>query len=216
MRARDLHGAALRRHRQTSESNDHADPNAPRPRHRPACPDRRRAGAGGNAAGPGLCHDRRCRSRHAAGLGPKERGNQTIASPVQEAYPAEAVGDGNTAGGYNQSRWAEDWTRYRDPAKRNDPLDRLKFIPFDANGNVYLTLSGELRLRVNQTTNPNLRDAEAQRQDITRIVGGADLHLGRMSACSASWPMPVLPAATWARSRRRCATTWSCSNRSST
>ena len=111
-------------------------------------------------------------------LGPKERGNQTIASPVQEAYPADAVGDGNTAGGYNQSRWAEDWTRYRNPAKRDDPLDRLKFIPFDANGNIYLTLSGELRFRVNQTTNPNLRDAEAQRQDITRIVGGADLHLG--------------------------------------
>ncbi len=31
---------------------------------------------------------------------------------------------------------------------------------------------------MNQTTNPNLRETEAQRQDINRIVGGVDLHLG--------------------------------------
>ena len=81
-------------------------------------------------------------------------------------------------GGYNQSRWVEDWRRYRDPKKRDDILDRLKFIPLDGKGDIYLTLSGELRFRVNETTNPNLRAGEAQRQDITRIVGGADLHLG--------------------------------------
>ena len=111
-------------------------------------------------------------------LPPKERGNQVPASPVSEAYPAEAIGDGVTSGGYNQSRWVEDWRRYRDPKKRDDILDRLKFIPLDGTGDIYLTLSGELRFRVNETTNPNLRAGEAQRQDITRIVGGADLHLG--------------------------------------
>ncbi len=96
---------------------------------------------------------------------------------VANEYPAEASGDGASAGGYNQSRWAEDWTKYRDPKKRDDVLDRLKYIPI-AGDDVYLTLSGEFRLRVNHTTNPNLRDREAQRQDINRIVGGADLHLG--------------------------------------
>ncbi|MCE3543338.1 hypothetical protein LXJ56_24465, partial [Escherichia coli] len=65
------------------------------------------------------------------------------------------------------------------PAKRDDPLDRLKFIPITSDGDVYLTLSGELRLRVNETTNPNLRESEAQRQDIVRLVGGGDLHIGK-------------------------------------
>lgn len=94
------------------------------------------------------------------------------------AYPQAFNGDGAVTGGYSLSRWAEDWTSMADPAKRDDPLDRLKYIPLDSDGDVYLTLSGELRLRVNQTTNPNLREAEAQRQDINRIVGGADLHIG--------------------------------------
>ncbi len=103
-----------------------------------------------------------------------DRGN---ARPAAQEYPSAGVGDGVTAGGYNQSRWAEDWTKYRDPKKRDDVLDRLKYIPIGGD-DVYLTLSGEFRYRVNLTTNPNLRDREAQRQDINRIVGGADLHLG--------------------------------------
>ncbi|KQN72067.1 alginate export family protein [Sphingomonas sp. Leaf62] len=99
------------------------------------------------------------------------------ARPVAQEYPSTGVGDGITAGGYNQSRWAEDWSKYRDPKKREDILDKLKYIPI-AGDDVYLTLSGEFRARVNLTTNPNLRDREAQRQDIFRVVGGADLHLG--------------------------------------
>lgn len=103
-----------------------------------------------------------------------DRGN---ARPIAQEYPTAGVGDGVTAGGYNQSRWAEDWTKFRDPKKRDDILDRLKYIPIGGD-DVYLTLSGEFRARVNLTTNPNLRDREAQRQDIFRVVGGADLHLG--------------------------------------
>lgn len=100
------------------------------------------------------------------------------AKPAVVGYPAAAAGDGATVAGYNLSRWAEDWRGYRDPAKRDDPIDRLKFLPLAADGDVYLTLSGEARLRVNHTTNPNLREARAQRQDISRFVAGADLHLG--------------------------------------
>lgn len=93
-------------------------------------------------------------------------------------YPASYNGDGAVTGGYSLSRWAEDWTSMRDAKKRDDLLDRLKYLPLDEDGDIYLTLSGELRLRVNETTNPNLREADAQRQDITRIVAGADLHVG--------------------------------------
>lgn len=106
-----------------------------------------------------------------------ERARQSLAAPLSESYPVEAVGDGVTAGGYNQSRWVEDWRRMRDPAKRRDLFDRLKYIPLGGD-DIYLTLSGEARVRVNLTTNPDLRDREAQRQDIDRLVAGADLHLG--------------------------------------
>lgn len=94
------------------------------------------------------------------------------------SYPLASNGDGASVGSYSVSRWAEDWQVMRDPAKRDDPFDRLKFIPIDDDGDVYLTLSGEVRLRVNLTTNPNLREAGHQRQDIHRITGGADLHVG--------------------------------------
>ncbi|MFV0622601.1 alginate export family protein [Sphingomonas sp. ac-8] len=112
-------------------------------------------------------------------VAPVEAGEtRNPATPTVTAYPSAAAGDGPTTAGYNLSRWAEDWRAYRDPAKRDDPLDRLKYLPIDSDGDVYLTLSGELRLRVNETTNPNLRESPAQRQDINRIVAGADLHVG--------------------------------------
>ncbi|WP_448663163.1 alginate export family protein [Sphingomonas sp. CJ20] len=102
-----------------------------------------------------------------------------VAQGVQTAgYPSAAAGDGATTGGYNLSRWAEDWRALCDPAKRDDPIDALKCLPLTPSGDVYVTLSGEARLRVNHTTNPNLRDSRAQRQDIFRLVGGADLHIG--------------------------------------
>ncbi|MEG3168112.1 alginate export family protein [Sphingomonas sp. LB3N6] len=110
--------------------------------------------------------------------GPIDRPRQTLAAPLSEAYPLEGAGDGVTTSGFNQSRWVEDWSRLRDPKKRKGPFDRLKFIPFDKAGDIYLTLSGEFRQRTNVTTNPDLRETEHQRQDFTRIVGGADLHIG--------------------------------------
>ena len=114
-----------------------------------------------------------------ANPGAKDVSSTAEASPIAESYPNAAIGDGATAGGYNQSRWAEDWSKLRDPKKRKDIVDQLKFISIAGDGDVYLTLSGEARLRVNETTNPNLRDAEAQRQDILRLFGGADLHVGK-------------------------------------
>jgi len=110
---------------------------------------------------------------------PSEAGStRNPANPVVTAHPSAAAGDGASVGGYNLSRWAEDWRAMRDPAKRDDPIDRLKFLPLDDDGDVYLTLSGEARLRVNMTSNPNLREAPHQRQDIRRLFAGADLHVG--------------------------------------
>ncbi|WP_459774285.1 alginate export family protein [Asaia astilbis] len=101
------------------------------------------------------------------------------AEPAVSAYPAPAAGDGVTTAGYNLSRWAEDWTMMREAKKRRDVLDRLKFIPLNARQTIYLTFSGEMRLRLNQTSNPNLGKGPLQRQEIMRLVGGADLHITR-------------------------------------
>lgn len=101
------------------------------------------------------------------------------ATPFASLYPATAIGDSPLINGYSLSRWTEDWRGMADKARRDDPLDRLKFIPLDSDGDVYLTFSGEVRLRVNHTTNPGLREAPAQRQDINRLIAGTDLHIGR-------------------------------------
>ncbi len=108
---------------------------------------------------------------------PTEGGTKSVVSR-DSGYPAEAEGYGATTGGYNISRWAEDWTKYKDPAKRDDFFDSLKYISISDEDNVYLTLSGEIRARVNSTSNPGLVEADAQRLDILRLVAGADLHLG--------------------------------------
>ena len=102
----------------------------------------------------------------------------TRATPIATVYPAEAAGDGAVSAGYAIARWAEDWTRYSDPALRDDPLDRLKFIPVGGRDDVYLTLSGEIRGRVDMVTNPGARDAEKIRQRELRLFAGGDLHLG--------------------------------------
>ncbi|GBQ98333.1 alginate export family protein [Asaia lannensis] len=101
------------------------------------------------------------------------------AEPAVTTYPSPAAGDGLTTSGYNLSRWAEDWRKMRDPKNRRDFLDRLKFVPLTPSQSVYLTFSGEMRLRLNQTSNPNLKKGPLQRQDIMRLVSGADLHITR-------------------------------------
>ncbi|MES2339132.1 MAG: alginate export family protein [Pseudomonadota bacterium] len=112
-----------------------------------------------------------------AAIGQVAAPSSAPATPAVTTYPMAADGDGSTRN-YALSRWAEDWRRMRDPKNRDDILDRLKFLPIDGDGDVYVTLSGEARLRVNHTTNPNLRNARAQRQDINRLVAGADVHVG--------------------------------------
>ena len=109
----------------------------------------------------------------------QEPGDKAPATPIATtSYPSAGIGEGIPQGKYNVSRWAEDWSAMRDPAKRDDPLDRLKYLPLTEDGDVYLTLSGEFRYRVQATTNPDLRDREAQRQERYRLFAGADLHLG--------------------------------------
>lgn len=96
-------------------------------------------------------------------------------------YPRQADGHGIKLAGYNVSRWAEDWRGMGDPKKRDDLLDRLKYLPIDQDGDIYVTLSGEARLRMNYTSHPGLRDVGHRREDQLRLIAGADVHAGPLS-----------------------------------
>ncbi|WP_448663520.1 alginate export family protein [Sphingomonas sp. CJ20] len=100
------------------------------------------------------------------------------ANPAIRTYPRQADGHGVKLSGYNPSRWAEDWTVMRNPKKRDDFLDRLKYLPINAKGDIYVTLSGEARVRTTLTSNPSLTDSPYRREDMLRLVGGADVHVG--------------------------------------
>ena len=74
-----------------------------------------------------------------------------------------------------------------DPAKRDDPLDRLKYIPLDDDGDIYLTLSGELRLRVNKA--PGVRVFLISQDETATIIsatasGTASITMAKQPACS--------------------------------
>src|SRR5580704_15826717 len=49
-------------------------------------------------------------------------------------------------------RYEEDYSYLRDPALSADFFDPLKFIPFDPDGDIYLTLNGETRFRYDNTS----------------------------------------------------------------
>ncbi len=99
-------------------------------------------------------------------------------SPATFTYPTQADGFGIKLGGYNTSRWAEDWRSMRNPKKRDDLLDRLKYLPIDADGRAYVTLSGEIRLRENYVSQPGLAAGAHRQEQLLRIFAGADVHVG--------------------------------------
>lgn len=77
-------------------------------------------------------------------------------------------------------RYDESYGYLRDPARRSDPLDALKFIPLNTNGDSYLTLGGEIRERYEVFSNYNWGKGP-QTDDgylLQRYMVHADLHLG--------------------------------------
>jgi hypothetical protein len=115
------------------------------------------------------------------GLPSNEQPDVTPAAQVAPSatYPEAAAGYGAKAGpAFYLARWAEDWSSMRDPAKRTGPFDALKFIPLDGDGDVYLTLSDEQRLRHDTITSPGLRAGKDTNALLLRNFVGADLHVG--------------------------------------
>lgn len=82
---------------------------------------------------------------------------------------------------YSNVRWAEDWSRLRNDKNRNKSLEALKFIPFNKDETVYMTLSANFENRNFYDQKAGLgtvRKSPAYRNTL-RWSAGADLHLGK-------------------------------------
>ncbi len=83
---------------------------------------------------------------------------------------------------YNILRYEEDYSYLRDPGKRTDYLDPLKFMPLNADGRVYLTLGGDMRQRFEHYSGSGIGngsvDGKADSYYLARYLLHADLHVG--------------------------------------
>ena len=81
---------------------------------------------------------------------------------------------------YQRLRYDEDYLYLRDPGKRADAWDPIKYIPLNSAGDRYLSLGGEVRERYELYNNDRWNPA-APDQDgflLQRYLLHADLHLG--------------------------------------
>jgi hypothetical protein len=112
-----------------------------------------------------------------------------IASPwdvwdAVNGLSGQVAGGWGPGGVYADSRWSEDYSYLRNPALvskvKPDFFDPLKFIPLDPAKNIYITFSGEARLKDYYENEANLGRTKPinQNRNILRTVLGADLHIG--------------------------------------
>ncbi|GAB30217.1 hypothetical protein APS_0819 [Acetobacter pasteurianus subsp. pasteurianus LMG 1262 = NBRC 106471] len=98
---------------------------------------------------------------------------------VFNANTGAAAGFG-TVGYYAVSRWAEDWSSLRDKRNRLDAMDALKYIPFNQEGDIYLSFSGNFRQHnfYDQRAGFGTTKKDPAYRNNFRWNLGADLHLG--------------------------------------
>ena len=81
---------------------------------------------------------------------------------------------------YNSSRYLEDYRYLKDPDQRRDFWDRLKYIPLNDPGSVYLSFGGETRQHYESIRNENWGATVEDNNGwyLQRYLLHADLHLG--------------------------------------
>ena len=103
---------------------------------------------------------------------------QATTSPA--VSPTPGTGAGPQAPQYTPVRWNEDYLYLRDPARRTDLFDPIKYIPLNDEGDWYLSLGGQARYRYEWFENANFG---AGPQDdngfhLLRVMGHVDAHFG--------------------------------------
>ena len=81
---------------------------------------------------------------------------------------------------FKQLRYDENYAYLKNPALRSDYLDWVKFIPLTTNGQLYLTLGGEIRQRYEYYHNSDWGDGPQDDNGylLQRYMVHADVHLG--------------------------------------
>jgi hypothetical protein len=96
-----------------------------------------------------------------------------------------ARGDGNPPSAtlppaYTYLRYDENYSYLKNPEASTDFLDPIKYIPFNEQGDIYLTLGGQVRDRYeyfqNNTFGSGTQDKDGY--NLVRVLLNADLHLG--------------------------------------
>lgn len=95
---------------------------------------------------------------------------------AQQATPAEA----ECPQPYRLLRFDEDYSYLRDPSKKKEFFDDLKFIPLEESGDYFLTLGGEIRQRYELYHNFNWGKAPPDHNGylLERYMAHFDLHAG--------------------------------------
>ena len=109
------------------------------------------------------------------------RGASSTTAPAAGAAAAPQPGTGlEPPPPYTSVRWNENYTYLRDPAKRTDPWDPVKYVPLNTAGDWYLSLGAQARYRY-ELFNNNTFGAGPQDDTgyhLGRGLAHADLHLG--------------------------------------
>jgi hypothetical protein len=81
---------------------------------------------------------------------------------------------------YENLRYEEDWSVLRDPQLRTDFLDPVKYVPLTEDGEVLLSVGGEVRERYEYTGDPAWGDDPQDPNGVflQRYILHGDLHLG--------------------------------------
>lgn len=109
--------------------------------------------------------------------------NGRTAAALLGASAALAPGEGsaqNALPAFMGDRTAEDYSYLKDEATRESRLDRIKFVPLAADGEVFVSFGGEIRERAETIDRPvfGIGGGEGDGYVLQRTVVHADLHLG--------------------------------------
>lgn len=110
----------------------------------------------------------------------------TVGTEALAHRPSDSSGPPAPASAYSLSapyktRHAEeDFSYLKDPSKRNDPFDPIKYLPLAGREDWFLTFGGESRLRYEYFNNRNFGDAPQDRNGylLQRYMFFGDMHIG--------------------------------------
>ena len=97
--------------------------------------------------GPTTPAARRARAARPPALPPALRAASTLRRRGPPVPPPSRAGRRTSTAPYSTVRWDEDYGYLKDPARRTDFLDPIKYIPIDDQPDWYLSLGGQVRDR---------------------------------------------------------------------